>query len=208
MVSQFRGALFHNRYLLDLLRAEAELISEAFSVMLRGLRKQGPCGRGGFRKIERLWRRAGRIDRQLTARLERAIITPLDAEDIRALSSDLIGILESLKEAAWEQSNLQGVAVPELLTDMYERTYHSSQGLLRAVSSLPQEAPIAEFAKELSGHRRMVKQFQRELVAGLMEQADPIGIITWKHVYEWPLIILLRFQETACQLQRTRLKNN
>jgi len=53
----------------------------------------------------------------------------------------------------------------------------------------------------------MVKQFQRELVAGLMEQADPIGIIAWKQVYESPLIILLCFQKTACELQRTRLKN-
>jgi hypothetical protein len=54
----------------------------------------------------------------------------------------------------------------------------------------------------------MVKQFQRELVASLMEQADPIGIMTWKHVYDRPLTILLRLQETAWELQRTRLKNN
>ncbi len=207
-MNRLLGPLFHNRCLLDLLRAEAELTSEAFSVMLRGLRDEGSCGRGGFRRIERLWRRAGRIDRHLTARLESAIITPLDAEDIRALSGYLNDILESLKAAAWEQSNLQAVAVPELLINMYERVYQSSRGLVRAVSSLPQEAPIAEFAKELSGHRRMVKQFQRELVAGLMEQADPIGIIAWKQVYESPLIILLCFQKTACGLQRTRLKNN
>jgi len=173
-----------------------------------GLRDQGPCGRGGFRKIERMWRRAVRIDRHLTGRLGRAIITPLDAEDIRALSSDLNGILKSLKEAAWEQSNLQAGAVPELLVNMYERAYLSSRGLLRAVSSLPQERPIAEFAKELSGHRRQVKLFQRELVASLMEQADPIGIMAWKHIYDWPLTILLRLQETAWELQRTRLKNN
>jgi len=176
--------------------------------MLRGLRDEGPCGRGGFRRIERMWHRAARIDRHLTSRLKRTIITPLDAEDIRSLSSDLTGILESLKEAAWEQSNLRAAAIPELLTSMYESVYHSSQGLLHAVSTLPQETAIADFARELSGHRRKVKQLQRELVASLMEQADPVGIIAWKHVYDWPLTILVRFHKTACGLQRTRLKNH
>lgn len=176
--------------------------------MWRGLQAEGQCGRGGFRRIERLWRRAARIDRLLTAQLERTYITPLDAEDIRAISSNLTGILESLKEAAWQQANLKASSIPESLTSMYESVYHSSQGLLQAVASLPQETAIADFAKELSGNRRKVKQLQRQLVAGLMERADPIAIIAWKHVYDWPLTILVRFHKTACGLQRTRLKNN
>jgi hypothetical protein len=99
-------------------------------------------------------------------------------------------------------------SMPELLTRMYESAYHSSQGLLLAVESLPQEAAIADFAKALSGNRRKAKDLQRELVAGLMERGDPILIIAWKHVYDWPLTILARFQKTAAGLQRTRLKNN
>jgi uncharacterized protein Yka (UPF0111/DUF47 family) len=202
------GGLFHNRYLLDLLRAEAELTATAFSLMLRALQNQGLCGRGGFRRIERLWRRAARIDRLLTIQLKRTVITPLDAEDIRALSSNVTGILESLREAAWEQAGLPAASIPELLTSMYESAYDSSRGLLQAVVSLPQEAAIADFARELSGNRRKVKQFQRQLVAALMEQADPVRILAWKHVYDWPLAILVRFHKTACGLQRTRLKNN
>src|SRR5207248_1320050 len=125
-------------YLLDLLRVEAELSSTAFQVMVRGLRDEGPCGRGGFRRIERLWRRVARIDRLLTEALKRTIITPLDAEDIRALSSDVTAILESLTEAAWEQANLQATSMPEMLTRMYERAYRSSQELVLAIASLPQ----------------------------------------------------------------------
>ena len=82
------------------MRAEAELAATAFSLMWQGLLVEGACGRGGFRRIERLWRRAARIDRLLTERLNRTFITPLDAEDIRTISSNVTGILESLKEAA------------------------------------------------------------------------------------------------------------
>ena len=198
---------FGNRYFLALLEAEAELASEAFDVMRRGLRKEGLCGRGGFRKVERLWLRAGRIERRITGQLELTLITPLDVEDIRKLSANLTRILESLKEAAWKQSILRAGPAPDLLTGIYESAYHSSKGLLRAVSGLPDWRAIAQFSLDLRTDQGNIKKLHRELVADLLEQADPMAVMTWKSVYDDPLTILTRFHEMLAALQTARLKN-
>lgn len=201
--------MFSNRYFIELLQAEAELTAEAFAAMWRGLRDYGPCRRGGFRKIERIWRRTRRIDRAITERLERTLITPLAAEDIRALSTRLNRILESLTEAAWKQSALRSGLVAEPLIEMYERAFHGSKELAGAVSSLPQGASIPQFTLCLRENHRHAKQIQRSSVVDLMVPgADPIEVMLWKHAYELPVAILKQLIDMACNLQRARLKNN
>ena len=201
--------MFSNHYFIELLQAEAELTAEAFAAMWRGLRDYGPCRRGGFRKIERIWRRTRRIDRAITERLERTLITPLAAEDIRALSTRLNRILESLMEAAWKQSALRSGLVAGPLAEMYEKVFRSSKDLAGAVSSLPQGASIAQFTICLRENQRQVKQLQRSSVMELMAPgADPVEVMLWKHAYESPVAILKQLIDMACNLQRTRLKNN
>jgi uncharacterized protein Yka (UPF0111/DUF47 family) len=199
-----------NHYFIDLLRTEAQLTSEACEVMCRGLENDGSCGMEGFRKVERLRRRAGRIDRLITERLERTLITPLAPEDIRSISVRLTGILESLTEAAWHQSTLHAESVPDLLIGMYLWAFRSSLALVRAVSSLPQGKLVADSAWNLRGNLRQVKKFQRELIASLLLQQppDPIELIRWKQVYAWPETIMMRFGDAARAVERAKLKSN
>src|SRR5262249_39083780 len=158
--------------------------------MWRGLKEQGPCGRGGFRRIERLRRRAARIDHSITELLARTLITPLNAEDLRAVSVQLNRIIESLMEAAWQQSTVKAGSAPDLLINMYERAFRSSKHLIQAVSSMPDAAPVGAFAFELREAQRQVKRVQRGMIADLIERtSDPVEIMNWKRVYEWPLII-------------------
>lgn len=177
--------------------------------MWRGMEDYGPCGRGGVRKIERLWRRARGIDRFVTARLECTLITPIDAEDIRTLSIQLNSILESLTKAAWEQSTLQVRSVPYPLTRMYERAFSVSKQLVQAVSSLPRGNPLTAFSLTLRDNRQKVRHCERTLLADLMErEADPIQLMKWRNIYQGPQTILTRFSDTALTLDKVKLKNN
>lgn len=120
--------------------------------------------------------------------LNRIFVTPLDREDIGAISSALDDVLD-LVEAAADDFVLFGIEEPQSSAlEMAQLIVQSCVEIQEAVSHLRRlnkdRAAVRDRLTEINRLENQGDMVYRNAIQALFRQSDPLLIIKWKQVYD------------------------
>jgi len=130
--------------------------------------------------------KADQLTHDIIKKLNKSFVTPLDREDIYALSAALDDILD-LIDASAQRIVMYNVekTTPEA-RELAFLILKSCQTIDKAVALLGGKLePIAEYCMEVNSLENEADRVCREAISRLFdEEKDPIQLIKWKEIYE------------------------
>ncbi|MEW6409469.1 MAG: DUF47 family protein [Nitrospirota bacterium] len=127
------------------------------------------------------------LTHEVFKRLNKTFITPIDREDIHALSSRLDDILDLIWATAERIVAFKiKEPIPEAIA-LSKTLLSTTEIILKAVTSLKQKnySYLHEYCIEINTLENRADRFFRDALAKLFDDInDPIFIIKWKEVYE------------------------
>ena len=138
------------------------------------------------RMIKDVEHKADQLTHDIIKKLNKSFVTPLDREDIYALSAALDYILD-LIDASAQRIVMYNVekTTPEA-RELAFLILKSCQTIDKAVALLGGKLePIAEYCMEVNSLENEADRVCREAISRLFdEEKDPIQLIKWKEIYE------------------------
>ena len=138
------------------------------------------------KKIKDVEHKADHLTHEIIKKLNKSFVTPLDREDIYALSGALDDILD-LIDASAQRIVMYNVDKPTpAAKELAFLILKSCQAIDKAVALLGGKLePIAEYCMEVNSLENEADRVCREAVSQLFdEEKDPIQLIKWKEIYE------------------------
>ena len=138
------------------------------------------------KKIKDVEHKADHLTHEIIKKLNKSFVTPLDREDIYALSGALDDILD-LIDASAQRVVMYNVDKPtQEAKELAFLILKSCQAIDKAVALLGGKLePIAEYCMEVNSLENEADRVCREAVSQLFdEEKDPIQLIKWKEIYE------------------------
>jgi uncharacterized protein Yka (UPF0111/DUF47 family) len=126
------------------------------------------------------------LTHDIIKKLNKSFVTPLDREDIYALSAALDDILD-LIDASAQRIVMYNVEKPTPeAKELAFLILKSCQTIDKAVALLGGKLePIAEYCVEVNALENEADRVCREAISRLFdEEKDPIQLIKWKEIYE------------------------
>jgi hypothetical protein len=141
---------------------------------------------GSQKKIKDVEHKGDHITHDIIKKLNKSFVTPLDREDIYALSAALDDILD-LIDASAQRFVMYNVEKPT--QEAKELTFiilKSCEAVAKGVAQLGGKFEhIAEYCVEVNALENEADRVCREAVSRLFdEEKDPIQLIKWKEIYE------------------------
>lgn len=177
--------------------------------LLRALFAEPERMREHVSAIKQVEHEADALAHEVSRRIDRSFITPLDREDIHNLTQALDNVVDMIDGAA-RRSEMFGITEsPAAATRLAQVLQHSVDALERAVVEVKNRRTVME-------HTRAVKHFEEEgdalyhMAVGELFQGkpDPIEVIKWKEIYDTLERALDRCQTAAIVLESISLKHS
>jgi predicted phosphate transport protein (TIGR00153 family) len=138
------------------------------------------------KRIKDVEHKADQLTHDIIKKLNKSFVTPLDREDIYALSAALDDILDLIDASAQRivMYNVENTT-PEA-KELAFLILKSCQTIDKAVALLGgKHEPIAEYCVEVNALENEADRVCREAISRLFdEEKDPIQLIKWKEIYE------------------------
>jgi uncharacterized protein len=135
-------------------------------------------------EIRALEHRGDEIDEEISARLERAFVTPLDREDIHELAVHLDDVVDGIQEVA-ETFVIYAIERPTEEARQLARILAAQAAqLLEAIRKLERLEGLEPHLREVHSLENQADRLSRSAIAALFrERADPLEVIKWRDVY-------------------------
>lgn len=153
--------------------------------------------------------KADHLTHDIIRKLNKSFVTPLDREDIYALSAALDDILD-LIDATAQRFVMYNIEKPtQEAKELAFLILKSCQTLDKAVALLGGKLePIAEYCMEVNSLENEADRVYREAVSRLFdEEKDPIQLIKWKELYETLEKVTDKCEDAANILESVVVKN-
>jgi uncharacterized protein len=126
-----------------------------------------------------------RITHDIIQRLNQTFVTPIDREDIYALSSALDDIVDYTEEVA-DYLGLYKIEAPmQQAQDLAEVLHQSSRQISEALRRLRGFKDLSHYTVEINRLENDGDRIVREAIAALFDNGiDPMVVIRWKDIYE------------------------
>jgi predicted phosphate transport protein (TIGR00153 family) len=172
-----------NRFM-ELLSEQAQFAVEANEMLLKYLNKPGEKFSGRTKQIEK---DADEVRRILVDELNRTFATPIDREDINALSRNLDDVVDYAYTTT-EEMEILGIQPNSYLKRMATLLLDASVELQLAVDRLAEHPGVAnEHAQRAKALENRVERIYREALADLFDQPQDvehiIEILKLREVY-------------------------
>ena len=152
---------------------------------------------------------ADRITHEVSTRLDKSFITPLDREDIHNLSQELDNVVDLIDGTARRATMFR-------LTEMRAPAQELAELLMQSVAHLQKAVGEIKNPRLVAVETREVKRIEAEgdtiyhnamgvLFAG---RPDPLDVMKWKEIYDTIEETLDRCQTVAIVLESISLKNS
>jgi len=159
-----------NRFM-ELLGEQAQFAVEANEMLLKYLNKPGEKYSGRSKQIEK---DADEVRRILIDELNRTFVTPLDREDINALSRNLDDVVDYAYTTT-EEMEILGIQPNQFLIRMATLLLDASVELELAVDRLAKNPRVAnEHAQRAKALENRVERIYREALADLFAQPQDV----------------------------------
>jgi hypothetical protein len=188
---------------------QVNLISEASRLLLDGVRSGNSRLAAVATQIIDLEHKGDEVIHEIFTRLNQTFITPLDPEDIHALSSKLDDVLDGIEEAVHRMVAYNVHAVPQTIMTLSEIIYNCCKALQHAFEALEKGGPVMQHCIEINSLENEADRLVRGAVAALFEhEKDPILLIKLKEIYEFLEDTTDRCEDVADVLQNVVVKNS
>lgn len=162
-------------------------------------------------KIEKTESFGDEIGHKIIEKLNRTFITPMDREDIHALSSALDDILDFINATA-QRLNLYGVKSindeAKELANIVLRAAEETLALTESMKNLKDIKSMKSRWIEVNRLENEGDKVSRNAIAGLFKnEKDPIEVIKWKELYEHLETAIDKCEDAANIVEAVALKN-
>jgi len=188
---------------------QVRIIDEAAQLLLEGARNGNSQLSRNAVRIKQLEREGDEVAHDIFTKLNQTFITPLDPEDIHALSSRLDDVLDDIEDSAYRMSAYRLEPIPPTVIELCEIVAQCAKALVKAFEALNKEAALLDHCIEVNRLEDYADEVLRRAIAELFErEQDPISLIKLKEVYEFLEDTTDRCEDVADVLQNVVVKNS
>jgi uncharacterized protein len=162
-----------------------------------------------WKKLKDLEHEGDRITHRTIRSLNQTFLTPIDAEDIHALTTALDNVMDAI-EAAASRMILFRIDKPTVeAMELCETIVTSTEQLVKAVSHMPRLDDIDEYCIEINRLENTADDIYRKAIGQLFENGtSPMDVIKWLDIYEILESATDRCEDVANILETIGLKNS
>ena len=148
------------------------------------------------------------ITHAIFTKLNQTFITPLDPEDIQALSVSLDNVLDGIEDAAHRMVAYHLEPITPTMLELCEIVQQCAASLKRAFETLDQDmAKVMEHCIEINRYENEGDQLIRRAVARLFnEEQDAVKVMKWKEIYDYLEDAVDRCEDVANVLEGVALE--
>ncbi|MCE5315371.1 MAG: DUF47 family protein [Armatimonadota bacterium] len=194
----------------DLFKAQASNVVEG-AILLKDLLEDYTDIDQKRMKIDKAESFGDEIAHKIIEKLNTTFITPMDREDIHALTSALDDILDYINATA-QRLHLYGVT--SIGTDARElaniilRAAEETEALIENMKNLKDVKSMKSRWIEVNRLENEGDKVSRDAIAGLFKhEKDPIEVIKWKELYEHLETAIDKCEDAANIVEAVALKN-
>jgi uncharacterized protein len=188
---------------------QVEIISQAGRLLVAGVKDGNSRLTAVAAEIGVLERKGDEIIHEVFTRLNQTFITPLDPEDIHALSSSLDDVLDGIEDAAHHIAAYRLEPITPVIIQLSELVDASCRTLEQAFQALHRNQRVLEYCIEINRLEDEADRIGRLAVECLfLKERDPIALIKYKEVYELLEATTDRCEDVADVLQNVVVKNS
>ncbi|MFN3476161.1 MAG: DUF47 domain-containing protein [Candidatus Methylomirabilales bacterium] len=163
---------------------------------------------GSWKMIVDFEHEGDKITHQIMRKLNQTFITPIDREDIHALTSALDDVMDAIEAAASRMVLYKiGEVTPEA-KKLAHIIVTSAEQVVKAVSHMPKLEDIQEHCIEINRLENQADEVYREAIVALFEgERSPLEVIKWKEIYEILETTTDRCEDVANIVEAVALKH-
>lgn len=149
-----------------------------------------------------------RITHQTMRMLNRTFITPIDREDIYALTTALDDVVDAIEAVASRMVLYKIDQVAPEAKKLCGVIVTSAEQMVKVVSHMPKLEDVEEYCIEINRLENAADEIYREAVAALFDgERPPLEVIKWKEIYEILETTTDRTEDVANVVESIALKN-
>jgi len=162
-----------------------------------------------WKKIKDLEHEGDRITHRTIRSLNQTFLTPIDAEDIHALTTALDNVMDAI-EAAASRMVLFRIDRPTIQAqELSEIIVTSTEQLVKAVAHMPKLGDIDEYCIEINRLENAADDIYRNAISDLFNNGTaPLEVTKWLNIYELLESATDRCEDVANILETIGLKNS
>ena len=162
-----------------------------------------------FAEIKAIEHEADNITHEITGRLNRSFVTPLDREDIFALAQHLDDVVDLVDGAARRAHMFHVRETREPALRLSDTLLRATKDLQEAVLAIKQPRIVAQQSRAVKRLEEEGDAIYQQAVAELFAGTpDPLDVIKWKEIYDTIERALDQCQAVANVLESISIKNS
>jgi uncharacterized protein len=162
-----------------------------------------------WKKLKDLEHEGDRITHTTIRSLNQTFLTPIDAEDIHALTTALDDVMDAIEASASrmvlfkiERPSTEALELAEIIVTATEQ-------IVKAVSHMPRLDDVDEYCIEINRLENSADDIYRKAIGGLFDDHHPpMDVIKWLDIYENLEAATDRCEDVANILESIGLKNS
>jgi hypothetical protein len=176
-----------------LLEQQSNLILEAAKTLYDGVQAGAPAMALNAGVIKRLEHEADEITHQILTRLHATFVTPIDPEDLHAITTAMDDVIDSIEDSSFRLTAYRIDPIPAGMIEFAQIIHATCMRLQVAIHRLENTAD----------------DLVRRLVTNLFESGmDAISVMKHKEIYEFLELAVDRCEDVADVLQTVSVKNS
>jgi len=168
-----------------------------------------------YRDPQESWKRivdfeheGDKITHRIMRMLNQTFLTPLDREDIHALTTALDNVMDAMEAAASRMVLYKIDEVTPEAKRMCGIIVTSAEQMVKAVSHMPKLEDVEGYCIEINRLENVADEIYREATAALFDGERPaLGVIKWKEIYEILETATDRCEDVANTVESIALKS-
>jgi uncharacterized protein len=138
-----------------------------------------------IRAIKEVEHKADQLTHDISARIDASFVTPIDREDIHALSTRLDDVIDLLDGTARRAETFHLGQVREPARQLCALLVEATEHLQRGVSGIKRPKEVMASAVEVKRIEEEGDAIYHKAVGDLFEGSpDPLDVIKWKEIYD------------------------
>jgi hypothetical protein len=162
-----------------------------------------------WKKLKDIEHEGDRITHRTIRSLNQTFLTPIDGEDIHALTTALDNVIDAIEAAASRMVLFKIDRPTPAALELCETIVTSTEQLVKAVSHMPRLDDIDEYCIEINRLENAADDIYRKAIGSLFSNGtSPLDVIKWLDIYEILESATDRCEDVANILETIGLKNS
>lgn len=161
-----------------------------------------------WKKLSDLEHDGDRITHRILRMLNQTFITPIDREDMYALTTAIDDVMDTIEAAASRMVLYKITKVTPHAQELSALIVESTEHIVKAVLHMPKLEDIEHYCVSINGLENAADHIFRQAIAALFDgHHSPMDVIKWKDILEVLESATDRCEDVANVLESIALKN-